>query len=188
MILEKLRDFEWLNEPENVIFADKEMKIVAKQQTDFWQSKHHNFSKDDGHLFFVNTTDDFKIVIQWKAIEVNSFKQCGLMIRIDDKNWFKASLMYQTNDSPEIGSCLTVDGHSDWAGVILDEEPFQLWYKLVRKDNDFIAYYSLDGQKYIRLRQFYMPSSDAQIRVGAYICSPQTEKFEAVLEDIDFAI
>ena len=52
MILENLKNFEWLNEPENVIFADKEMKIVAKKQTDFWQSKHHNFAKDDGHLFF----------------------------------------------------------------------------------------------------------------------------------------
>ena len=47
MILENLKNFERLNEPENVIFANKEMKIVPKSQTDFWQSKHHNFYKDN---------------------------------------------------------------------------------------------------------------------------------------------
>ena len=57
MILENIKDFEWLNEPENVIFADKEMKIIAKKETDFWQSKHHNFFKDNGHLFFLRTKD-----------------------------------------------------------------------------------------------------------------------------------
>ena len=31
MILENLKDFEWYNEPENVIFTDKEIKIVAKK-------------------------------------------------------------------------------------------------------------------------------------------------------------
>ena len=186
MILENLKQFEWLNEPENVIFADKEMKIVSKAQTDFWQSKHHKFFKDDGHLFFVRTTTDFNIVIHWKALDTDNFNQCGLMVRVDDKNWFKSSLMYQNKDFPEIGSCVTLRGHSDWAGVQLENEVCEVWYKLVRKDDDFIAYYSLDNKKYIRLRQFYMDTIGNELKVGAYICSPQNKSFEATLEDIDY--
>ena len=35
MILENLKNFEWLNEPENVIFANKEMKIVPNYKQIF---------------------------------------------------------------------------------------------------------------------------------------------------------
>ncbi|MBQ8871027.1 MAG: DUF1349 domain-containing protein [Alphaproteobacteria bacterium] len=186
MILENLKNFEWLNEPENVIFADKEMKIVSKKQTDFWQSKHHNFSRDNGHLFFFRFENDFSVVIHWKSENTANFNQCGLMVRLDDKNWFKTSLMYQNVENPEIGSCVTMRGHSDWAGVVFDVVPKEVWYKLVRKSDDFIAYYSLDGKRYIRLRQFYMDTIGAQLKVGAYICSPQNQNFEAILQDIDF--
>ncbi|MBQ2811409.1 MAG: DUF1349 domain-containing protein [Alphaproteobacteria bacterium] len=186
MILENLKNFEWLNEPENVIFADKEMKIVAKKQTDFWQSKHHNFAKDDGHLFFLRTEKNFNVIVHWQAENTVNFNQCGLMIRVDDKNWFKASLMYQESQNPEIGSCVTLNGHSDWAGVMLNNTPSEVWYKLVRKADDFMVYYSLDGKKFIRLRQFYMDTKDIELKVGAYICSPQNQGFEATLQDVDF--
>ncbi len=186
MILENLKDFEWYNEPENVIFTDKEIKIVAKKETDFWQSKHHHFAKDNGHLFFLRKTNDFGIYVHWKANESANFNQCGIMVRLDDKNWFKASLMYQKPDEAEIGSCVTINGHSDWAGVLLANAPVEVWYKLVRQKDDFMVYYSLDGNKYIRLRQFYMNTTGIELKAGAYICSPQTDRFEAVLSDIDF--
>ena len=186
MILENIKDFEWLNEPENVIFADKEMKIIAKKETDFWQSKHHNFFKDNGHLFFLRTKDDFSICVHWHAVNTHNFNQCGLMLRLDDKNWFKSSMMYQNIKNPEIGSCVTMRGHSDWAGVMLPENPSDIWYKLVRKKDDFMVFYSLDGNKYIRLRQFYMDTCGTELKVGAYICAPQDNNFEAVLQDIDF--
>ena len=185
MKFENLQNFEWLNEPENVIFSDMEMKIVAKAQTDFWQSKHHNFAKDNGHLFFFRTKNDFNLIVHWKAEKCASFNQCGIMIRIDDKNWFKASLMYQNCQEAEVGSCVTIRGHSDWAGVMLENEPSHISYKLVRKNDDFMVYYSLDGVSYTRLRQFYLDTLGNELKAGAYICSPQENSFEAVLENIE---
>ncbi len=187
MILENLKNFEWLNEPENVIFANKEMKIVPKLQTDFWQSKHHNFYKDNGHLFFLRIEADFSLTVHWKAENMSNFNQCGIMVRLDDKNWFKSSVMCQNVDSPEIGSCVTLNAHSDWAGVMLSDLPQEIWYKIVRKKDDFMAYYSLDGKKYIRLRQFYMDTTGVELKVGAYVCSPQDKVFEAVLAEINFS-
>ena len=188
MILENLKDFEWFNEPENVLFTDKQMKIVSKPQTDFWQSIHHHFAKDTGHLFFVRKNDDFMVKVHWKSEDASNFNQCGIMVRLDDKNWFKASLMYKSHDAPEVGSCVTLRGHSDWAGVIMEQEPSEMWYKLVRKQDDFIVSFSTDGENYIRLRQFYMDTSGAELKAGAYICSPQDSYFEAVLDEIDFDI
>ena len=51
MLLTNLRDFEWYNEPEDVSFEERGMAVLTKNKTDFWQSKHHNFKKDDGHFF-----------------------------------------------------------------------------------------------------------------------------------------
>ena len=187
MILENLKDFEWYNEPENVIFTDKKMKLSANEQTDFWQSLHHNFKKDNGHFFYLKKNENFSCVVHWHAENTTNFSQCGIMIRIDERNWFKASAMYQDENSPELGSCLTIKGHSDWAGVLLKEEPVDIWYKIVRKKNDFICYYSLNGKDFVRLRQFYMDLQEENVKIGAYLCSPQDMNFEAILEDIEFS-
>jgi len=187
MKLENLIDFEWFNEPQNVNFADKEIKIVADQKTDFWQALHHQIKKDNAHLFYKTVSGDFSLNIQWRFEDASHFKQCGVMVRIDERNWFKASILAKDENNPEIGSCLTVGGYSDWAGTKLENMPTTLFYKIERKGDDFICFYSLDGQKYIRLRQFYLRGVEPEIKVGAYIASPQKEGFEAVLDDISFA-
>lgn len=51
MFLEQLRDFEWYNEPADVSFDERGMRVLSRARTDFWQSLHHRFSKDDGHFF-----------------------------------------------------------------------------------------------------------------------------------------
>ena len=61
MILENLKNFEWYNEPANVTFGSHELEITAAEGTDFWQSKHHNFFKDDGHFFFITQ----RISVAW---------------------------------------------------------------------------------------------------------------------------
>ena len=36
MLLDALKDFEWLNEPEEVYFGESGMKVKAMPDTDFW--------------------------------------------------------------------------------------------------------------------------------------------------------
>ncbi|HCU59162.1 MAG TPA: DUF1349 domain-containing protein [Alphaproteobacteria bacterium] len=187
MKLENLIDFEWLNEPENVNFADKEIRLVANANTDFWQALHHQIKKDNAHFFYKKTEGNFSFVVKWRFENTTPFKQCGIMARIDERNWFKASLLSKDENSPEIGTCLTVQGYSDWAGAMLSDMPNEIFYKLERRGDDFVCYYSLDGQTYIRLRQFYLRGVESEIKIGAYLASPQNESFEAVLDEIDFA-
>lgn len=185
MKLENLIDFEWLNEPANVIFADKEMKISAKPETDFWFAIHHQIKKDNAHFFHKKTDGNFTLIVKWHFESADKFKQCGIMARVDERNWFKASLMARDESKPEIGTCLTVQGDSDWAGAALNQMPHEIFYKLERKGNDFVCSYSKDGQKYIRLRQFYLRNIESQLKIGAYIASPSKEPFEAILDEID---
>ncbi|MBP5616068.1 MAG: DUF1349 domain-containing protein [Alphaproteobacteria bacterium] len=187
MKLESLIDFEWYNEPDNVVFADQEMKIVAKPQTDFWQAVHHKLSKDNAHFFYKTVADDFELIVKWRCQQSTDFNQCGLMVRSDERHWFKMSLMSKDERSPEIGTCLTLQGHSDWAGTALSSLPTEIFYKITRKQDDFVAFYSLDGKHFTRLRQFYIPHIDPEIKAGAYIAAPQNKPFEAVLDEIDFS-
>ena len=46
MLLDALRDFEWLNEPLDVNFEEAGMRVLTHNKTDFWQSVHHRFGKD----------------------------------------------------------------------------------------------------------------------------------------------
>ena len=59
MLLEQLRDFEWLNEPEDVSFSEEGMSVTAKKESDFWQNTRKNVHADNGHFFFVRCEDLF---------------------------------------------------------------------------------------------------------------------------------
>jgi hypothetical protein len=185
MKLENLKDFEWYNEPENVLFTDHEMKIVARPQTDFWQSRHHQISKDNGHFFHQVRFDDFCCVAECVFDRADAFNQCGLMVRIDAENWFKMSVMSSNAESPEIGTCLTQCGCSDWAADHLESLPEHIWYKLLRRGSDYAAFYSLDGQDFKRVRQFSFIQPAAEVETGAYFCAPGASNFGATLCNID---
>ena len=186
MRLESLADFQWYNEPANVTFEEKNVKIIAKPQTDFWQSLHHQIKKDNAHFFYKTLKGDFTLIVKWQFTSYDNFNQCGIMARVDERNWFKSALMSKNKNTPEIGTCVTIGGYSDWAGALISTAPEEIFYKLERKDNDFICFYSLDGHKYIRLRQFYLRGIEPDIKAGAYIAAPQNTPFEAVLDEIDF--
>lgn len=185
MKFEGLKDFDWYNEPENVVFGSNELKVIAKSRTDFWQSRCHNFSKDDGHFFYTAQTGGFTCLVKWRLGNIRNYNQCGLMLRLDNHNWFKVSVMSENENLCEIGHCLTRDGDSDWANVPVFEKVDSLWYKIVRYQDDYIAFYSLDGENFVRLRRFSMPCTLPQIQIGAYICAPQDSDFAAFLEEID---
>jgi len=186
MRLESLIDFTWYNEPQNVTFEEKNIKITSKPQTDFWQSMHHKIKKDNAHFFYKKLENNFTLTVKWCFETAENFNQCGIMVRIDERNWFKASLMSKNNNMPEIGSCLTVGGFSDWAGAPLVKMPHKIFFRLERKGDDFVCSYSFDAHKYVRLRQFYLRGIEPEIKAGAYIAAPQNAPFEAVLDEIDF--
>lgn len=185
MLLDALKHFEWYNEPENVRFNDLGMVVNSRSKTDFWQSTHHNFHKDNGHFFFTRSQRNFTLTVQWHFEEAFQFDQCGLMLRVDERNWFKLSMMTENPQMPKLGTSLTNFGYSDWAVQDLITPVTDIWYRLRRNSGDYIAYFSLDGQKFKQLRLFHLINDNPEVKVGPYICSPQRNDFECVLTGLE---
>ena len=107
MLLETLKQFDWMNEPQRVRFDDEGMFVSAKQNTDFWCCSRFNFKKDDGHFFYGRAEGDFCCDLNWEFATRGQFNQCGIMLRVDGENWFKASIMYQDEQNPMLATSLT---------------------------------------------------------------------------------
>ena len=187
MLLDDLKKFDWLNEPENVRFEETGMRVVAKCRTDFWNCVRYDFIKDDGHFFFCYAVDDFCCDLNWEFEKAELFDQCGIMLRIDENNWFKASVMYENEKVPMLATSMTTNGLSDLATVPLPVGIKRVWYRLKRYKGCYIASYSLDGENYVQMRKFYLLYDTDEVKVGAYICSPQHEDFEAVLRGVEMS-
>lgn len=183
MNFELLENFEWYNEPENVRFEKDGMVIYARTGTDFWQSIHRGFKKDDGHFFFCRQDKDFTLTFKWTFGELKKFSQCGLMLRIDERNWFKASLMNESTEYNTFASSLTIGGHSDWSGFNIERLINEIWFRLNRVGDDYIFSYSLDGVKFIKQRMFYLKSYE-DVKAGAYLASPNQSDFSAELSNL----
>lgn len=184
MLLETLKDFDWYNEPQKVRFDESGMHVAAKMRSDFWACARYDFCKDDGHFFFSYIKGDFICDLNWSCADADLFNQCGIMVRLDEKNWFKASVMYESNDSPMLATSLTCDGYSDLATLPLTAKTDRVWYRLQKRKGCYVAYYSLDGENFIQMRKFYLAREKEEVMAGAYICSPQSENFEALLHDL----
>ncbi|MBQ8672072.1 MAG: DUF1349 domain-containing protein [Alphaproteobacteria bacterium] len=187
MLLETLKEFDWLNEPQRVRFDESGMQVTAKYRTDFWCCARYGFRKDDGHFFFSYVLGDFCCDLNWEFDKVGAFDQCGLMLRLDVNNWFKISIMSENADNPMIATSLTSSGLSDLASQPLPHGVKRLWYRLKKRKGCYTAYYSTDGEKYVQLRKFYLLNDGDEVKVGAYICSPQQEAFEATLHGLDMS-
>ena len=184
MLFEALENFEWYNDPENVRFEEETMVIYAKCNTDFWQSAQHGISKDNGHFFFCRQNGDFSLFLKWQIDFMERFAQCGMMLRSDERNWIKASLMSEVNGNNVVMSAMTINGHSDCVSIALNEDIKEIWFKLQRHEDDYMLLYSLDGSKYVPLRTFYMKCYE-DVKVGAYVANPTDKSFNAALSQID---
>lgn len=184
MLFEALENFEWYNDPGNVRFEEDAMLIYAKNNTDFWQSAQHGISKDNGHFFFCREKDDFILSLKWHINQMEKFSQCGMMLRSDERNWVKASIMNEVGGKNVIMSAMTINGHSDCVSFPLSEDVSEIWFKLQRHIDDYMLLYSLDGAKFIPLRTFYLKSYE-EVKAGAYIVNPTDKEFFALLSHID---
>lgn len=186
MLLEQLRDFEWFNEPENVAFNENGMLVTAKGSTDFWQNARKNIHSDNGHFFFVRKSGNFVMELRWEFPSCSQLEQCGLMLRFDEKNWMKASLMSDNLSLLRLGSCVTNSGYTDWSAFEIPQQIQGVSLRLKRFNSEYALSYSFDEEKFSQIRLFSFVNEDVEIKAGAYICSPKTNDFTAVLKKINF--
>lgn len=186
MLLEQLLDFEWLNEPQEVNFQEGGMSILAQNQTDFWQNKSRNVHKDDGHFFFTRKCGNFTLTVKWSFVPLKNFQQCGIMLRFDEQNWMKASLMFEKPEVPKLGSCVCNCAFTDWALMSVPQNLSELWLRVKRQNGDYILFSSFDGENFQQIRLFNFLNENVEIKAGAYLCAPSADVFEPLLCKLDF--
>jgi regulation of enolase protein 1 (concanavalin A-like superfamily) len=86
-----------------------------------------------------------------------------------------------------LASSLTIAGHSDWAGLRIADNIHEIWFRLQRVGDDYILFYSLDGQIYEKIRTAYLKGLE-EVKVGAYIASPNEADFSAELQYIKLGL
>jgi len=185
MLLDVLKKFEWYNEPCRITYRDDVMDICTESQTDFWQSQQHQQHKDNGHFFFTHKDNNFCLNLHWKYEEYSGFRQCGAMVRIDERNWIKVGIMASENNKPKIGTVVTNRGNSDWATHDIIPNSNEIWFRIKRIKSDYIIFVSIDGEKFQQLRLCNFHAEHPEVKAGAYACSPQNISFICTLIELN---
>ena len=80
-------------------------------------------------------------------------------------------------------SSLTVLGHSDWTATYFDSDVDEIWFRIVRIDDEYEVFYSIDGISFFKYKEFYLEKYE-EVKVGAYITCGESENVVAELSDI----
>jgi regulation of enolase protein 1 (concanavalin A-like superfamily) len=177
------QSFYWFNEP-TINRVGAGLEILTDEKTDFWQKTHYGFQKDDGHCLLTKQTGDFSIRTQVVFRPKEKYDQCGLIVRVDRKNWIKISTEYENDKFSRLGSVVTNLGYSDWATQDIPSSNREMWYRISKNNDDFLLENSYDGQKWLQVRITHLHKRAAQFEVGVYACSPIGKQFWCCFKEL----
>lgn len=171
-----LNQMTWLNEP-TWGFDGKILWLQTAPDTDYWQRTHYGFRRDNAHAWVRAMTGDFRLRARLRFAPTAQYDQCGLILRIDEDNWFKCSVEYETPLESRLGSVLTTHGYSDWATQDISSEIGEVTYEIEYVNSDLIASYSLDGSHFHQMRIAHLDGQGKPLLAGIYGCSPVGQGF-----------
>ncbi|MDG3085507.1 DUF1349 domain-containing protein [Vibrio hannami] len=190
---------EWIFEPKQHNVTPELVSITTEPETDFWQRSYYGFRNDNAPALQLESGENFTFTAKVSFNYQAQFDQCGLIIYLDNENWFKASIEYENEQFSRLGSVVTNLGYSDWATTDI-QLPSHIWYRLSRRGPDFLIEYSLDGQDFKQMRIFHLHSlgkttaemgkcnpplpATNKVKFGVYACSPLKSSFTATFSDM----
>lgn len=162
---------EWHCAPPDWTLTDDMLTLTTGDQTDFWQSTHYGFRRDDGHFFGREVTGDFTAIVGFEAAYETLYDQAGLMVRLDAQNWVKTGIEY-SDDVTNFSTVVTRNGRSDWSVVAMPHMSGQQKVRLSYVGGAIMTHgLGPDGTwQLMRLADFV---DAAAVRVGPMACSPQ---------------
>jgi regulation of enolase protein 1 (concanavalin A-like superfamily) len=168
--------FYWFNEPARYRLGAG-LEIWTDNKTDFWQTTHYGFQRDDGHCLLTRLAGDFSLLTRVEFRPQSQYDQCGLMVRVDRENWIKLSTEYETETTSRLGSVVTNLGYSDWATQDIDSSHQEMWYRISKHGPDFLLEHSYEGQAWQQLRVTHLHKATEPLQAGVYACSPIGKHF-----------
>ncbi|MVF57163.1 DUF1349 domain-containing protein, partial [Vibrio cholerae] len=105
----------WISEPKVSEVTSEFVSITTEPKTDFWQRSYYGFRNENAPALLIDSKDNFTFTAKVSFAYQQLFDQCGLIIYLDNENWFKASIEYENQSFSRLGSVVTNLGYSDWA-------------------------------------------------------------------------
>ena len=166
--MKALSNGRWLNPPPVHRLTETELSLTTGDRTDFWQSTHYGFHRDDGHALLIEAPDTFTATIAFEGDFPHQYDQAGLLLRIDPATWIKTGIE-RSDGVCNHSAVVTRDGLSDWSVVQAGgSAPFAL--RLTRTpDAVIIDRRDTDGRWHL-LRLCPFPPGRA--RIGPMACAP----------------
>jgi regulation of enolase protein 1 (concanavalin A-like superfamily) len=189
----------WISEPKAKEVTTELVSITTEPKTDLWQRSYYGFRNDNAPALLIESEENFTFTAKVSFAYQAQFDQCGLIIYLDNENWFKASIEYENQAFSRLGSVVTNLGYSDWATSDISL-PKEIWYRLNRRGPDFLIESSFDGLVFKQMRIFHLhqlgettiemgkcnPPLVAQnvVSFGVYACSPSESSFTATFTEM----
>ena len=178
----------WIYPPSQYKIENQTVEIITQPGTDFWQRTYYGFRNDNAPALLLPVEDKFfSFTVKAQFDSKHRFDQCGVLIYQDCDNWFKASIEYENEEFQRLGSVVTNNGYSDWATTDIPATQKFMYYRLSRRESDYLTECSYDGTIYNQMRIFHLFSGNETINIGIYACSPEQSSFRAVFSEIEFA-
>jgi regulation of enolase protein 1 (concanavalin A-like superfamily) len=171
----------WLNEPASAHYAEGVLSVRSRGKTDFWRKTFYGYINDNGHFMHLPATGDFTFQARFDGNYTALYDQAGLMVRLDEKHWMKCGT--ELVDNKRWASVVFTHDYSDWSTMEDLTQRGAVYWRVVRQKDSIEARISLDGEKFVTLRQGYFPASQ-KVSVGVMCCSPEGQGFDATFDQL----
>ena len=176
---------QWTREPANYTISADKIEITTAPHTDLWQRTYYHFRNDNAPVLQMETEEKFfSFTVKTEFQSHHRFDQCGIVMYLDSENWLKASVEYENDKFGHLGSVVTNNGYSDWATTEIDASIKSMWYRLSRREDDYLIECSEDGVTFKQMRVCHLWQGSGKIRFGIYACSPEESSFKATFTDM----
>lgn len=163
----------WLHEPPHWSVEGGTLALRTGRETDFWQTTHYGFRRDDGHFFHGPAEGDFDAEVALRLVPNAKYDQAGLMVRIDAENWLKTSLEFEPDGPSSLGAVVTNLALSDWSIQPVGRFGGALRFRIERRGPDYTVHAAADGATLARIRLARLHADrGGAVLVGPYACSP----------------
>ncbi|HUQ10710.1 MAG TPA: DUF1349 domain-containing protein [Steroidobacteraceae bacterium] len=178
---ELLSRMTWLNDPAHVNYSEGVLSVRSRGKTDFWRKTFYGYINDNGHFMSLPASGDFMFQARVEGNYSALYDQAGLMVRLDDKHWMKCGT--ELVDNRRWASVVFTHDFSDWSTMEDLTQRGAVYWRVVRQKDSIEARCSLDGEKFVTVRQGYFPAQQ-KVSVGVMCCSPEGQGFDATFDQL----
>ncbi|MGF6177370.1 regulation of enolase protein 1 (concanavalin A-like superfamily) [Ensifer sp. 4252] len=175
-----MKDFIWLNEPQDWNVENGVLTLTTEANTDFWQTTFYGFRRHSGHARLQPVSGDFSASVAVRGDYHELYDQAGLMLSIDETHWLKTGIEF--TDGLMHFSVVVTNGTSDWSVIPLPhaQPDAEVHIRLTRHDAAVRVQFHLGNGVWQMAR--LCPFSDRNAQIGVMACSPEREGFTARFE------